>query len=115
VQNEADLVGERGAARRAVGGKLSLVQLDEIFRLPARAVESFIEPFGRAAVEIGDDEADVEAEPRGLDAGDGAPLLVPGAGPVARLGVAAWVFLLIGALLAERSPAPRLLKKWSIP
>jgi hypothetical protein len=88
VQNEADLVGERRAARRAIGGKLSLVQLDEIFRLPARAVESFIEPFGRAAVEIGDDEADVEAEPRGLDAGDGAPLLVPGAGPVARLGVA---------------------------
>ena len=52
VQNEADLVGERRAARRAIGGKLSLVQLDEIFRLPARAIESFIEPFGRAAVEV---------------------------------------------------------------
>ena len=40
-------------------------------------------------VEIGDDEADVEAEPCRLDAGDGASLLVPGAGLVARLGEAA--------------------------
>jgi hypothetical protein len=102
VQNEADLVGERRAARRAIGGKLNFVQLDEIFRLPARAVESFIEPFGRAAVEVGDDEADIEAEPRGLDAGDGARLLVPGTGPVARLGVAAHdVFVADGALGAN--------------
>ena len=72
------------------------------FRLPARAIESFIEPFGRAAVEVGDDEADVEAEPRGLDAGDGAPFLVPGAGPVARLGVATHdVFVADGALGAN--------------
>ena len=65
------------------------MQLDEIFRLPARAIEGFVEPFGRAVIEIGDDEADVETEPRRLDAGDGASLLVPGAGPVARLGEAA--------------------------
>src|SRR6185437_13330631 len=98
VQNEADLVGERRVAGRAIGGKLSLVQLDEIFRLPARAIESFIEPFGRAAVEVSDDEADIEAEPRGLDAGVGASFLVPGAGPVARLGVAAHdVFVADGA------------------
>ena len=32
VENEADLVGERRAARRAIGGELSFVQLDEIFR-----------------------------------------------------------------------------------
>jgi len=34
VQNAADLVGERGAARGAVGGELGLVQRDEVFRLP---------------------------------------------------------------------------------
>ena len=89
MQNEADLVGQRRAARRAIGGELSLVQLDEIFRLPARAVEGVVEPFGRAEVEVGDDEADVEAEPRRLDTCDGAPLLVPGACLVARLGIAA--------------------------
>ena len=48
VQNEADLVGERQATRRAIGGKLSFVQLDEIFGLSARAVESFIEPIRRS-------------------------------------------------------------------
>ena len=89
VQNKADLVGERRAARRAIGGELGLVQLDEIFRLPARAIEAFVEPFGRAVVEIGDDEADVEPEPRGFDAGDGASFRVPGTGPVAGLGLAA--------------------------
>jgi hypothetical protein len=50
------------------------VQLDQIFRLSAGAVEGLIEPFGRAVIEIGDnDEADVETEPGRLDAG--APLL----------------------------------------
>ena len=33
-------------------------------------------PFGRAAFEISDDEADIEAERRGFDARDGAPLPV---------------------------------------
>ena len=55
--------------------ELALVQLDQILRLAARAIEAFVEPFGRAVLEVGDDEADVEAEPRRLDAGDGAPLL----------------------------------------
>ena len=65
------------------------MQLDEIFRLSASAVEGLVEPLGRAVIEIGDDEADVETEPRRLDAGDGTPLLAPGAGPVARFGEAA--------------------------
>lgn len=34
--------------------------------------------------------------------------------PFARLGVTAWEFLLIAALLAERSPARDVLKKWSV-
>ena len=53
------------------------MQLDEIFRLSAGAVEGLVEPFGRAVIEIGDDEVDVETEPGRLDAGDGASLLAP--------------------------------------
>ena len=63
VQHEADLVGERGAARCAIRGQLRLVQLDQVLRLAARAVESVVDPFGRTVVEVGDDEADVEPEP----------------------------------------------------
>ena len=35
------------------------MQLDEIFRLSAGAVEGLVEPFGRAVIEIGDDEAEI--------------------------------------------------------
>ena len=38
---------------------------------------------------FGDDEADVETEPRRLDAGDGAPLFAPVTSPVGRFGEAA--------------------------
>jgi hypothetical protein len=52
--------------------------------------------------EIGDDEANVEAEPRRLDAGDRAPLPVPGLGAMARLGIAAHDVLVVeGALDAD--------------
>src|SRR5258705_434998 len=44
---------------------------------------------GRADIEAGDDEADVEAEPRRLNTGDGAPFAIPGLCLVARLGIAA--------------------------
>lgn len=46
VKDEANLVGERRAARRAIGGKLGLVQLDEILRLAARTIEAFVQPLG---------------------------------------------------------------------
>ena len=65
------------------------MQLDEVLGLPARAIEGVVNPFGRAVFDVGDDEADVEPERRGFDAGDGAPLAVPGLGLVAGLGVAA--------------------------
>ena len=62
------------------------MQLDQILGLTARAIEVVVKPFRRAVREIGDDEANVEAEPRRLDARDGAALLVPGFGLVPRLG-----------------------------
>ena len=40
--------------------------------LPARAIEAVVEPLRRTVGEIGDDKADIEAEPRRLDAGDSA-------------------------------------------
>ena len=60
VQDEAHLIGDRRAARRAIGGELRLVQLDQVLGLTARAIEAVVKPFGRAMREIGDDEADVE-------------------------------------------------------
>ena len=81
VQDEAHLIGDWRATRCAIGGKLRFVQLDQVLGLTARAIEAVVKPFRRAVREIGDDEADVEAEPRRLDAGDGAPLSVPGFGP----------------------------------
>ena len=71
------------------------MQLDQIFRLAAGAVEGLVQPFGRAVIEIGDDEPDVETEPRRLDASDGAPLFAPGTSPVARFGEAAHDILVV--------------------
>ena len=48
VQHEADLVGERGSAAGAVRRELALMELDQVFRLSARAVERIVEPFGAA-------------------------------------------------------------------
>ena len=48
VQNEAELIGKRRAAAGAVGGGLRFVLLDEIFHLPARAVDCRVDVFGIA-------------------------------------------------------------------
>src|SRR5665647_1704657 len=72
VENEADLIGERRTAARAIGGELCLMQLDQILGLAARAIQAVVDPFGRADIEAGDDEADVESEHRRLNPGDGA-------------------------------------------
>ena len=68
--------------------ELALVQLDQVLGLAARAVQRLIDPCSRALGDVGDHEADVEAEPGCLDAGDGAALAGPGASPVAGLGIA---------------------------
>ena len=48
------------------------MQLDQVLRLTTRAIQVVVDPFGGAAFEIGDDEADIEAERRGFDTRDGA-------------------------------------------
>ena len=89
MQNETDLVGERGAATGAIRGKLALVELDEVLSLTAGTIESVVQPFSAAAGDVGDDEADIEALGRRLDARGHASLAVPGLGAVTRLGIAA--------------------------
>src|SRR5712671_4033093 len=65
------------------------MQLDQVLGLAARAIQAVVDPLGRADIEAGDDEADVEAEHRRLNTGDGAPFAIPGLCLVARLGIAA--------------------------
>src|SRR4029077_3239051 len=83
------LIGERRTATGAIGGKLCLMQLDQVFGLAARAIQAVVDPIRRADIEAGDDEADVEAELRRLNTGDGASFVIPGLCLVARLGIAA--------------------------
>ena len=59
-------------------GELCLMQLDQILGLAARAIQAVVDPLGRADIEAGDDEADVEAELGRLNTGDGAPFVIPG-------------------------------------
>src|SRR6476469_4683512 len=73
----------------AIGGELRLMQLDQILGLAARAIQAVVDPLGRADIEAGDDETDVEAEHRRLNTGDGASFVIPGLCLVARLGIAA--------------------------
>src|SRR6476646_4514494 len=44
VENESDLIGERRTATGAIGGKLRLMQLDQIFGLAARAIQAVVDP-----------------------------------------------------------------------
>src|ERR1035437_9038632 len=89
MEHETDLVGERRTATGAIGGELRLWQLDQILSLAARAIQAVVDPLGRADIEASDDEADVEAELRRLNTGDGAPFAIPGLCLVAGLGIAA--------------------------
>ena len=89
MEHETDLVGARRTATGAIGGELCLMQLDQILGLAARAIQAVVDPLGRADIEAGDDETDVEAELRRLNTGDGAPFAIPGLCLVVRLGIAA--------------------------
>ena len=88
VQQEPNLIGDSGTAGRAIRRELRLVQLDQVLRLSACAIQALVKPLGRAVFEIGD-EADIEAERRGFNARDGAALAGPGFGLVAGLGITA--------------------------
>ena len=70
MEHETDLVGLRRTATGAIGGELCLMQLDQVFGLAARAIRTVVDPLGRADIEAGDDEADVEAEHCHLNTGD---------------------------------------------
>ena len=59
------------------------------FSAAAGTIQSVIQPFGVATGDVGDDEADIEALGRRLDARGHASLTVPGLGAVTRLGIAA--------------------------
>src|SRR6202163_4783348 len=95
VQDEPHLIGERAAAAGAVGGELGLVQLDEILRLAAGAVERLVDILGRPGLDVSDNEADVEALGGSLDSGAGAPVGLPGFRLIVGLGEAAQAGLLV--------------------
>ena len=65
------------------------MHLDQVLRLAAGAVDDVVDVLGGAFGEIGDHEADVEAQRGRLDAGASPALGVPGPGFVAGLGIAA--------------------------
>jgi hypothetical protein len=58
-------------------------------KLAASAIEALIEPFCRALGQAGDDQADIQAQPGGFDAGDDAAVSFPRSGFVRGLGKAA--------------------------
>jgi hypothetical protein len=60
VKDQTHLVGERTAAAGAIGGELSLVQLDQVLGLAAGAIDRLVDMLGRSGLETGDDEADIE-------------------------------------------------------
>ena len=76
VEDEANLIGERRAATGAVGGKLGLVQLDQVLGLAARTIEAVVDPLGRADAQVGDDIANIQPLRGGFDAGDDAPVAI---------------------------------------
>jgi hypothetical protein len=67
VHKQPRLIGQRRAATGAIGGKLGLVQLDQVLRPTAGAVKPFIQPLGGAAADVGYDVADISHNdcPRG--------------------------------------------------
>jgi hypothetical protein len=98
VQDHAHLIG-------AVGGELSLVQLDQVLGLAASAVGSLVYMLGGSGLETSDDEADIQALGGGLDTGASAALFVPGFCAVGCLGEAAQTGLAVKARRVRMSSA----------
>src|SRR5512144_3354512 len=59
VEDEPHLIGGRAVTRHAIRRQLCLVQLDQVFHLPALAINILVE-MPRRALERGDDVADVD-------------------------------------------------------
>ena len=81
--------------------KVQLVRLDQVFGLPARAIDLLIDMLGRARLGASNDKADVEALGCSLNSGAGAAIGFPGFGPIAGLSEAAQTGILI-----ERAAGP---------
>ena len=88
VQDEPHLIGERRKTGSSIRRQLALVQFDQIFHLPTRAIERVVDMLGRSFRDVGDDEADIEPQLGCFDAGADAPLAFPGFGGVVCLRVA---------------------------
>src|SRR3954470_947068 len=73
-----------------------------IFRLSPLAIRPFIEPAGRASIQVGDDKARVSAFGASLDTGDNALDPAPAAGAVVELGVATLLVGMAGCGIAGR-------------
>src|SRR6185369_17959828 len=89
VQHEPHLIGERRAATGAVGGKLALVELDQVLGLTSGAVEAVVKPLCAAVRKAGHHIADIETLRGGLDPRDDAPINMPRFRAVAGLSEAA--------------------------
>src|SRR5215472_654621 len=89
MQHQTHLIGESRTATGAVGGKLALVQLDQVLSLATCAVEAVVEPFGATVRQAGHDVTDVETLRGRLDPRGDASIDSPRLRAVARLGVAA--------------------------
>ena len=99
VQDETELIGLELMAGGAVGGGVELEILDQIFHAAALAIDFLVDSLG-APFEVGDDQPDVGAMGRGLDAGDHPALLAPTFGLVGEA-VEAAQHLLVGGRAAN--------------
>ena len=70
MEEEAELIGGRLRAGRAIRRQMRLPRLDMVFGLAAPAIEVFVKRAGVAPFQIGDDEACVGSLGADFDAGD---------------------------------------------
>src|SRR6516162_797751 len=91
VKEQAELIGLPAVAVGAVGARVELHVLDEIFHAPACAIDLFVEDFC-PAWQVGDDEAYVAALLARLDAGDDLAGLAPAGCGIAGLEEASHFF-----------------------
>src|SRR3954465_2047922 len=89
-------------AGRTIGSEVALPGLDVVFRLAPLAVGPLVEPTWRAAGEVGDDEASVDAPGSGLGAGDDPLAPAPAPCTVVELGVATLLACTAGCGKARR-------------
>lgn len=70
MKEQPQLVGCGSGARCSICGEMGFPRLDVVFGLAPPTIDVFIEPAGRAFLEIGDDKARVSALIADFDAGD---------------------------------------------